>query len=50
MGPPCGLKAGRRSCLTRSCKQGMSEDSLSVMSVSTPVPRARDEENHFSAR
>ena len=50
MGPPCGLKVGRWWCLTRSCKQGMSEDSLSVMSATTSVPRARDEENHFPAR
>ena len=50
MGPPCGLKVGTRWRLTRSCKQGMSEDSLSVMSATTSVPRARDEENHFPAR
>ena len=50
MGPPCGLKVGRRRRLTRSCKQGMSENSLSVMSATTSVLRARDEENHFPAR
>ena len=50
MGPPGGLKVGRRWRLTRSCKQGRSEDSLSVMSTATSIPRARDEENHFHAR
>ena len=50
MGPPCCLKVGRRWCLARSCKQGMSEDSRSVMSATTSVPRVRDEENHFPAR
>ena len=27
----------------------MSEDSLSAMSATTSIPRARDEENHFPA-
>jgi hypothetical protein len=34
----------------RSRQQGRSVDRLSVMSVTTSVPRARDEENRFPAR
>src|SRR3954467_10324530 len=30
--------------------QGMTENNLSTMSVTTSVPRARDEENHLPAR
>ena len=30
--------------------EGMTENSLSTMSATTSVPRARDEENHFPAR
>ena len=30
--------------------QGMTENILSTMLVTTSVPRARDEENHFPAR
>ena len=47
MGPSCGLKVARRWRFARSCKQGMSEDSLSAMSATTSIPRARDEQNHF---
>ena len=41
MGPPCGLKVGRA---VTSCTI------MLVMSATTSVPRARDEENHFPAR
>jgi hypothetical protein len=43
-------RVGRTVSSYRSRQQGMSEDSLLVMSVTTSVPRARDEENHFPAR
>ena len=43
-------RVGRTVSSYRSRQQGMSEGSLSVMSVTTSVPRARDEENHFPAR
>ena len=46
-GPTMWVKTRK---VAQSCKQGMSEDSMSVMSVTTWVPRARDEENHFPAR
>ena len=49
-GPTMWVKVGRWWRLTRSCKRGMSEDSSSVMSATTSIPRARDEENHFPAR
>ena len=48
MGPPCGIKVGVvTSCMVTI--EGMSETSLSVMSTTTSIPRARDEENHFPA-
>ena len=46
----CRSKVGRTVSSYRSRQQGMSEDSLSVMSVIMSVPRARDEENHLPAR
>ena len=50
-GPTMWVKSRKgRWRLARSCKQGMSEDSLSAMSATTSIPRARDEENHFPAR
>ena len=50
MGPPCGLKVERalKSCTVMIPRHV--GDSLSVMSATTFVRRARDEQNHFPAR
>ena len=51
MGPPCGLKIREggdvlRDHASKACQGG----SLSIMSATTSIPRARDEENYFPAR
>ena len=46
----CQSRVGGTVTSYRSRQQGMSGGSLSVMSVTSSVPRARDEENHFPAR
>jgi hypothetical protein len=43
-------RVGRTVTSYRSRQQSMLEDSLLVMSVTTLIPRAGDEENHFPAR
>ena len=51
MGPPCGLKIGRAetSCVIMQARH-VRGGSLSIMSATTSIPRARDEENYFPAR
>ena len=50
MGPPCGLKVERAltSCMVM-IERYVRGVSLSAMSATTLVPRARNEENHFPA-
>ena len=51
MGPPCGFfLIGAVTSCTGMSEHSMSEGSLLIMSATTSVPRARDEENHFPAR
>ena len=51
VGPPCGLEVGRAetSCVIMQARHARG-GSLSDMSATTSIPRARDEENHFPAR
>ena len=51
MGPPCGLEVGRAetSCMIMQARH-VRGGSLSIMSATTSIPRARDEENYFPAR
>ena len=51
MGPPCGLEVGRAetSCVIMQARH-VRGGSLSIMSATTSIPRARDEENYFPAR
>ena len=49
MGPLCGLKAGGVLSFAHEISW-MSKGSMLVMSATTSVPRARDEENHFPTR
>ena len=47
MGPHCIIRVVTFHAITM---QGLSRNSLSALSVTRSVPRARDEENHFPAR
>ena len=50
MGPPCGLEVGRAETSCAIMQEVCQGGSLSIMSATTSIPRARDEENYFPAR